>query len=239
MRSRLKTIFATQGILAVYPQNLALPLLRLLTWISNLLLVLHLSSSSDIPGLVTGSSWRPPPPKTAPPHQPMEPGSPPKTVLPSLPSVQHSAQPSVSERIPASPKKSPSSAVPPAFNKPTTLPPRLTISVPKKPAIVNPFVSGGFMTEFVGSPASLTAQKSLPPKSRTGSPNMSEAQASITVLMMDHWTDIGQSSVNSYAHLNARTPTSKSSTSSTYIRSCFFHCTHSPVPFRTFTSVFN
>jgi hypothetical protein len=49
------------------------------------------------------------------------------------------------------------------------------------------------MTEFVGSPASLTAQKSLPPKSRTGSPNMSEAQASITVLMMSHWTHICQS----------------------------------------------
>ncbi|KAG2360440.1 hypothetical protein BDR07DRAFT_1412417 [Suillus spraguei] len=140
------------------------------------------SSSSDIPGLVTGSSWRAP----APPHRPMEPGpeqepgSPPKTVIPSLPSVQPYVQPSISERILASPKKSPPSVVLPAVNRLATLPPRLTISVPKKPAIVNPFVSGGFMTEFVGSPASLTAQKSLPPKSRTGSPNMSEAQSTPT-----------------------------------------------------------
>ncbi|KAG1835530.1 WD40-repeat-containing domain protein [Suillus variegatus] len=135
------------------------------------------SSSSDIPGLVTGLSWRAP----APPHRPVEPGleqpgSPPKAVIPSLPSVQ----PSISERIHPSLKESPPSAVPPTVNKPATLPPKLTISVPKKLAIVNPFVSGGFMTEFVGSPASLTAQKSLPPKSRTGSPNMSEAQSTPT-----------------------------------------------------------
>lgn len=135
------------------------------------------SSSSDIPGLVTGLSWRAP----APPHRPVEPvleqpSSPPKAVIPSLPSVQ----PLISERIHPSLKESPPSAVPPTVNKPATLPPKLTISVPKKLAIVNPFVSGGFMTEFVGSPASLTAQKSLPPKSRTGSPNMSEAQSTPT-----------------------------------------------------------
>jgi hypothetical protein len=148
------------------------------------------SSSYDIPGLVTASSRWPPPTNVAPaasfaPPQRsaelvlgQEAGVLPKSVFPSM-------QPLVLERPPPSPKASPPSAVPSAVTKPVIAPPRLTINVPKKPPITNPFVSGGFMTEFVGSPASLTAQKSLPPKSRTGSPNMSDTQASMIILTMD------------------------------------------------------
>lgn len=144
------------------------------------------SSLSDIPGLVTGLSRWVPPSKgalPAPPERPVElvlsheAGLPQSSVLPSM-------QPHVLERLPASPKPSPLAA-PSVITKLAIPPPRLTINVPKKPAIVNPFVSGGFMTEFVGSPASLTAQKSLPPQSRTGSPNTSDVQASIIVLTMD------------------------------------------------------
>jgi len=147
------------------------------------------SSLSDIPGLVTGlSRWAPPSKAALPapselPERPAElvlsheAGLPQNSVLPSM-------QPHVPERLPASPKTS-SLAAPSVITKPVISPPRLTINVPKKPAIVNPFVSGGFMTEFVGSPASLTAQKSLPPQSRTGSPNTSDVQASIIVLTMD------------------------------------------------------
>lgn len=142
------------------------------------------SSSSDIPGLVTGLLHRTLTGPYAPPQLPSELGLGQETGLPeksALPSVEHL----VSERLLISPKIHPPSVVHAVDTKSVITPPRLTISVPKKPAIINPFVSGGFMTEFVGSPASLTAQKSLPPKSRTGSPNMSDAQASMIVLIID------------------------------------------------------
>lgn len=138
------------------------------------------SSSSDIPGLVTGLLHWTPPSRAALAAEFVlgQAGLPSTTVLPS---TQHL----VSERLSASPKLSPSPTVPYVVTKPVIPPPRLTINVPKRPMVVNPFVSGGFMTEFVGSPASLTAQKSLPPKSRTGSPNMSDTQVSMMILIMD------------------------------------------------------
>jgi len=110
----------------------------------------------EIPGLVTGSvSRRPGLP--APPRQPSP------LVLPPPQTRPHpilTAPPSLSTPPPTSGM---SSAIEPNEMKSVT-PPLSAGALPRRPVFKNPFVSGGFMTEFVGKRESLTTQKAPAPK---------------------------------------------------------------------------
>ncbi|KAH7928195.1 hypothetical protein BV22DRAFT_225080 [Leucogyrophana mollusca] len=97
------------------------------------------SLSSDIPGFITGSSAR----------------AEPLTNVVQETSKQNSLELPLSNHQPEAPSL-PSMTV---DSKPAVAPNPPPVAAPRKPVIQNPFVSGGFMTEFVGSPGSLTVQK--------------------------------------------------------------------------------
>ena len=111
------------------------------------------ASSDDIPGFITGSAsrrGRPPSPLVLP-VAPVKPGIVPQTPVPQ------SAQ-----TIVASPASTVTTSTAPFTAEPATdkgeLPP-VVASVSKRAPIKNPFVSGGFITEFVGEKDSLTTRK--------------------------------------------------------------------------------
>lgn len=105
------------------------------------------ADDDEIPGLVTGSvSRRPGPP--VPPRQPS-----PLTLPPPRP--VHAALPALT--IP-SPVSGVSSSMEQKETRSVT-PPSSAGVLPRRVIVKNPFVSGGFMTEFVGKRESLTTQR--------------------------------------------------------------------------------
>jgi len=109
--------------------------------------------SDDIPGFITGAASRrarPPSPLVLP-VSPLKPGVAAQTPVP--PSAQ---------TIVASPASTVATNSAPFKAEPITKkhePPPVLSTVPKRAPIKNPFVSGGFITEFVGEKDSLTTKK--------------------------------------------------------------------------------
>ena len=112
------------------------------------------ASDDDIPGFITGAASR-----RARPPSPL--------VLPVAPIKSHVAAqtpvPPSAQTIVASPASTVATTSTPFIAESTTekhelLPPVLS-TVPKRTPVRNPFVSGGFITEFVGEKDSLTTRK--------------------------------------------------------------------------------
>jgi hypothetical protein len=115
------------------------------------------TSSDDIPGFITGAASRR--------------GRPPSPlVLPVAPIKSHVAAqtpvPPSAQTIVASPAETVPTTSAPFTAEPVTekheLPPSVLSTLPKRAPIKNPFVSGGFITEFVGEKDSLTTRKDSP-----------------------------------------------------------------------------
>ncbi|KAG6332308.1 hypothetical protein ID866_6780 [Astraeus odoratus] len=127
----------------------------------------------EIPGLITGSVSRRPGPSTVPPRKPFP------LVLPSpsfRPQFVPAAPPPLS--ITSHTARMPSADEP---TEPKSATPALSVTASSRRSlpIRNPFVSGGFMTEFVGGRESLTTQKVPPPKDSGDSEKSSPSTPSV------------------------------------------------------------
>ncbi|KAL4065203.1 hypothetical protein J3A83DRAFT_431717 [Scleroderma citrinum] len=113
------------------------------------------ADDDEIPGLITGSVSR----RTGPPAPPRQPSP---LVLPPLQTRPYHTLTAPSALSSPPPNSGIPSAIEPNEAKSVT-PPLSAGAPPRRLIIKNPFVSGGFMTEFVGGRESLTTQRTPAP----------------------------------------------------------------------------
>lgn len=123
------------------------------------------ASSDDIPGFITGAASR----RTRAPSPLVLPVAPIKSSV----SAQTPAPPSAQTMVTSSPTSTLAATTAPSAGESVTEKPEPPPTASKRAPIKNPFVSGGFITEFVGEKDSLTTRKNS-----TDRPSVSEMTVS-------------------------------------------------------------